>query len=111
MAWSRCLAIETARFGIHVGIVCPGRVETKFFDHATFKARAHRRETGLTVPMPEVVDAILDTIVRRRKVRFVPRYFGLLAWAVNAFGPLLRGLLDRLMTARVEDLYGGKSAR
>ena len=111
MAWSRCLAIETARYGIHVGIVCPGRVETKFFDHETFKARAHRKETGLTIPMPAVVDAILDTIVRRRKVRFVPRYFGLLAWAANAFGPLVRGQLDRLMAARVEDLYKGKSTK
>jgi len=112
MAWSKCLALETSRFGIHVGVVCPGRVvETCFFEHETFKARTHRRETDLTVPMASVVDGIVDTIVRRRKLRFVPRYLGALAWASNALGPLTRVPLDRLMMSRIEDLYRARPIR
>lgn len=105
MAWSKCLAIETKRFNIHVGVTCPGRVETNFFDHETFKRRSHRKETELTVSMESVIDAILDTIVHRRKVRFVPRYLGLLAWAANAGGPLVQFALDRLFFARIEAIY------
>jgi len=108
MAWSKCLAIETKRFNIHVGVVCPGRVETNFFDHETFRRRAHRKETELTVSMETVIDAILDTIVHRRKVRFVPRHLGLLAWAANAGGPLVQLALDRLLLARIEDIYQAK---
>ena len=105
IAWSRCLAIETARFGIHVGIVCPGRVETNFFDHETFRRRKYRKETELTVPMEIVVAAILDTIDRRRRIRFVPRYLGVLSWAAQAFGPLVAAPLEKLSRARIEDLY------
>jgi short-subunit dehydrogenase len=112
MAWSRCLAIETARFGIHVAAVCPGRVaETGFFDHETFRQRTFRRETNLTVPIAKVVDGILQTIVCRRKTCFIPRYLGTVAWAANALGPIVNGLLDRLMRSRVEDIYRAKSAR
>jgi short-subunit dehydrogenase len=105
VAWSRCLAIETARYGIHVGVVCPGRVETSFFDHVTFQQRKHRKETELTVPLESVVGAILDTIDHRRRIRFVPRYLGMLAWAAQALGPLVRAPLERLSRARIEDLY------
>jgi NAD(P)-dependent dehydrogenase (short-subunit alcohol dehydrogenase family) len=105
LAWSRCLDLELKRFGISVSVVCPGRVETPFFDHETFRARRHRKETELSVPIAQVVDAIVETIVRRRSVRFVPRYFGLLAWLADTLGPLVQNRLDRLMLSRIEDLY------
>ncbi|MEA2977386.1 MAG: uncharacterized protein QOF19_2906 [Alphaproteobacteria bacterium] len=105
MAWSKCIAIELARFGVNVHVICPGRVETSFFDHETFRMRAHRKETELTIPIEEVVQAIIDTILHNKAVRFVPRYYGLLAWALHAFGPLVQGPMDRLLRARIEDLY------
>lgn len=105
MAWSRCLAPEVARFGIDVTVVCPGRVETNFFNHATFQTRLHRKETEMTIPMETVVDATLDAILRRQRVRYVPRYYGLLVWAYHALRPLVRGPLDKLLRSRVEDIY------
>jgi short-subunit dehydrogenase len=108
VAWSKCLAAETARFGIHIGVVCPGRVETNFFDHETFRQRTFRKETKLTVPITSVVDGILQTIIRRRHTCFIPRYLGAVAWAANSLGPLARGPLNRLMRARVEDIYRGQ---
>ena len=47
VAWSRALRVELDRFGIGVSVVCPGRVETPFFDHETFQRRRARRETRL----------------------------------------------------------------
>ena len=111
LAWSQCLDLELRRYGVSVGVVCPGRVETAFFDHETFRTRRHRKETQLSVPMPQVVDAMIDAIVRRRPLRFVPRYFGALAWLAGALGPLVQNGLDRLMLARIEDLYRESEAR
>ena len=68
IAWSRALRVELGRYGIGVSVVCPGRVETPFFEHETFKRRSVRRETELTVPLPVVVNAVLDAIVRNREV-------------------------------------------
>ena len=48
VAWSRALRVELDRYGVGVSVVCPGRVETPFFDHETFKRRKERRETRLT---------------------------------------------------------------
>jgi short-subunit dehydrogenase len=105
VGWSRCLIPELARFGIDVSVICPGRVETSFFDHETFRNRLHRKETESTVPMEVVVASTLDAILRRQKMRYVPRRYGLLAWAYGAFGPLVRMPFDRLLRSRVEDLY------
>jgi short-subunit dehydrogenase len=111
MGWSRCLVPEVARFGIGVTTVCPGRVQTNFFDHESFQKRPHRKETEMTVPMETVVEATLDAIRRRQRVRYVPRYYGALTWGYNALGPLVRSLWDRVMRARIEDLYRNSQSR
>jgi short-subunit dehydrogenase len=108
VAWSKCLAIEVRRFNIHVGIVYPGRVETNFFNHESFRGRLHRKETELVVPMEAVIKAILDMIVHRRETSFVPSYLAAVAWAANAGGPLARLALDRLLLSRIEDIYRAK---
>ncbi len=105
VGWSRCLMPELAHFGIDVSVICPGRVETSFFNHETFRNRPHRKETEATVPMEAVVEATLDAVLRRQQMRFVPRRYGILAWAYGALGPLVRAPFDRLLRSRVEDLY------
>src|ERR1043165_372555 len=105
VAWSRTLAPELARFGIDVTVICPGRVETNFFNHETFRARLHRKETEMTIPMDAVVEATLDAILRRQHIRYVPRYYGAVTWAYHAFGPLVRAPLDKLLRSRVESIY------
>lgn len=105
MGWSRCIAPELARFGIDITVICPGRVKTNFFQHETYHTRRHRKETELTIPMQTVIDATLDAILRRKFIRYVPRYYGFLAWAYHAFGPLVQRPFDKLMRSRVEDIY------
>ena len=105
VGWSRALRIELARFNIGVSLVCPGRVETPFFDHETFRARPHRRESDLTtIPMARVVDAILHAAARNRELVVVPRYFGWIARFAAAV-PLALAVQHRLLARRVEDLY------
>ena len=111
MGWSRCIAPELARFGIDITVVCPGRVKTNFFQHETYHTRLHRKETELTIPMEAVVEAILDAILRRKFIRYVPRYYGLLAWAYHALGPLAQRPFEKLMRSRVEDLYRGSGRK
>lgn len=111
MGWSRCLALELVRFGIDVTVVCPGRVQTGFFDHETFQKRPHRKETEMTVPMETVVKETLDAIRRREALRYVPRYYGLMAWAYNALGPLARAPFDKIIQSRINDLYDKSSGQ
>ena len=103
ITWSRALRVELERYGIGVSVVCPGRVETPFFDHETFKRRKERRETALTVSMPEVVEAVLDAIRRNREMVIVPRYWSWFSRAINALpvGRVHYALLRR----RVDDVY------
>jgi len=111
MAWSTCLALELARFGIGVTVVCPGRVETNFFNHETFQKRLHRKETEMTIPMETIVEATLEAIARRQSICYVPRYYRAVVWAYHALGPLARRPLHKLLRARVEDLYGDPGKR
>ena len=104
VAWSRSLRIELARFGVHVSTVCPGRVETPFFDHETFRRRTHRRETELTVEMSRVVDAVLSAAVYNRELVVVPAYLGWMARVITCLPPV-RLAYHALIRRRVEDLY------
>ena len=110
VAWSINLRSELHRFGVSITVVCPGRAKTRFFDHPSFQKRRHRKETELTVPIEKVVDITLNAVRRRKFMCYVPGYWGLLAWAVNALGPLARTPLERLMRSRVEDLYQGEKS-
>ena len=106
IAWSRALRVELDRYGVGVSVVCPGRVETPFFDHETFKRRKVRRETELTVPLPAVVDAVLDAIRGNREIVTVPRYLSWFAYGLHVLPFALRAH-QAMLRRRVDDLYHG----
>jgi uncharacterized protein len=108
VAWSEALRIELRRFDIGVHVVCPGRVETGFFDHETFQNRSPRKETELTVPVESVSKAILAAIVHNRFLTFVPRAFGILVWLANCFPWPVKAVIDKLMKSRIEALYASR---
>jgi short-subunit dehydrogenase len=109
VAFGEILRAELDRFKLRVHVVCPGRVETEFFAHETFVQRAPRRETEWTIPIERVSGAILEAIRRDRFLTYVPRIYGPLAWLVRALPFVFRPMLRRLMRARVETVYAGKS--
>jgi short-subunit dehydrogenase len=104
VAWSRALRVELARFGVGVSVVCPGRVETAFFDHETFQQRKHRRETDLTVPMAQVVDAILRAGIQNRELVVVPAYLKWVALLTMSVWPLRR-MYTALLRRRIDDVH------
>jgi short-subunit dehydrogenase len=104
VAWSRALRVELDRYGVGVSVVCPGRVETPFFEHETFTRRRARRETEMTVPLPAVVEAVLDAIRRNRELVTVPPYWGWFARALQVV-PLGLRAHHALQRRRIDDLY------
>jgi short-subunit dehydrogenase len=109
VALAELLQIEIARFHVRIHVVCPGRVETDFFSHESFKVRAHRPESTRTIPIESVTRAVIDAVSGNRFMTYVPRYYGLLAWFAAAMPLLFRPLWHRLMASRVESAYA-KSA-
>src|SRR5207237_10769693 len=59
VAWSEALSAEFHRFGITVQVVCPGRVETPFFDHPSFAGRPASRITSLSLPLERTTRATM----------------------------------------------------
>ena len=104
-ALSEILGAELARFGIRVFLVCPGRVQTAFFDHATFRARAHRPETEYTIPIERVSTKIIRAIETGKRVTYVPWTFGLLTWAYSAVPFIAAPAFRRLNRSRIESYY------
>lgn len=105
VAWSEALAAEVDRFGIKIHVICPGRVETAFFDHPTFKARPPSRVTSFQVSLDRVTEATMHALESGRFLTYVPRSFGLAAW-VNGIAPgPSRRLLARVNRSRIAALY------
>jgi short-subunit dehydrogenase len=106
MGLSEALRYELARFHIAVTVICPGRVETPFFDHETFQQRAPRKETSLTVSLEEASAAIVRAIDEQPALVFVPKYWRYIAWLYHAFPWIVKPFYSRLMLGRVESIYG-----
>jgi uncharacterized protein len=104
---AQLLNVELARFNVRVHVVCPGRVETDFFAHESFRQRAHRPESERTIPIETVSKAIIDAVARNRVLTYVPRYYGLLVWLTSIMPIAFRPVWRRLMISRVNALYEG----
>lgn len=108
VAWSETLKYELARFNISVSVICPGRVETSFFDHETFRTRASRAETQLTISIEEVSRKTISAIEKKKFLTFIPAYYGLLIWLINTFSFIIKPLYGKLLSSRIESLYHTK---
>ena len=85
--WSDALYAEEHAHGVHVGLVLPGFVATEGFPQ---RELVERRVTRWLVASPELVaEAIVDTGLRGRPERYVPRPYALIG--------LLRLLTPRLV--------------
>lgn len=105
VAWSEILKYELARFNINISVICPGRVETAFFDHETFRMRAPRAETQFTIPIELVTRRIISAVEKKKFLTFIPAYYGLLIWLINTFSCISKPIYGRLLSSRIEDIY------
>jgi short-subunit dehydrogenase len=110
VALGELLRVETARFNVRVQVVCPGRVDTEFFSHESFRRRAHRPESTRTVPIEVVSQSIIRAIARNRFLTYVPGYYALIPWLAAALPIVFRPIWHRLLTSRVESVYTQSSA-
>lgn len=77
--WTDSLYAEERPYGVHVGMVLPGFIATEGFPATELRANALTR---WTVSKPEkVAEAIVDTGLRGKAERYVPRPYALAAVA------------------------------
>jgi uncharacterized protein len=106
IGWSDSLYAEERPHGVHVGLVLPGFVATEGFPASELRERALTR---WIVSKPEkVAEAIVDTGLRGRAERYVPRPYALAAM-IRVLAPglvrrtLAGGGADRLTTSTAAD--------
>jgi short-subunit dehydrogenase len=61
------LRLEARPCGVHVGVVCPARTDTRFFDRMTYSTPQRTRRNVPTSSPDRVADAILRCVRRRRR--------------------------------------------
>jgi short-subunit dehydrogenase len=108
---SETLRWELHDLGIKVHLVCPGRVQTAFFDDESFRTRAHRPETEKTIPIDEVSRAILRAVERDRFLTVLPRSLALAVWARRVAPWLVDPLLGRILRTRVREVRARAAGR
>jgi short-subunit dehydrogenase len=109
VVWSETLKYELARFNINVSVICPGRVETAFFDHETFRTRVPRAETQLTIPIEEVCQKTISAMEKNNFLTFIPSYYGLLIWFINTFSFFSKPIYGKLLSSRIESFYAAEN--
>jgi short-subunit dehydrogenase len=109
VAWATTLKAELKRFRIHVHVICPGRVETDFFQHRSFVERQPRPEARWTVTVEQVSQATISAVRGNRFMTYIPRSQGLMVWLANSFSLVARPALNRVMGARVDEIYRNRN--
>lgn len=61
------IRLELRPHGVHVGVVCPARTSTDFFSRMIFSHPQERRREVPESPPSRVAEAILRTVLRRRR--------------------------------------------
>lgn len=102
---SGALRHELKRFNIQVSVVCPGRVNTNFCDHETFKKRAARPETSVNTPIEKMSKEIIKVIDRPRTLKFIPGYWSVVSWMINSMPFCIAPLFDSIHHDRIECIY------
>jgi len=92
IGWTDSLFAEERPYGVHVGMVLPGFIETEGFPATELRERALTR---WTVSKPEkVAEAIVETGLRGKAERYVPRPYALAAVARILAPRLVRRVLS-----------------
>ena len=92
IGWTDALYAEERPHGVHVGMVLPGFIATEGFPATELRERALTR---WTVSKPEkVAEAIVETGLRGKAERYVPRPYALAAVARILFPGLVRRVLS-----------------
>ena len=100
--FAEALRLELRPHGVHVGVVCPARTETDFFNRMTYSVPQTSRRAVPTRPPSRVADAILRCSMRRRREIVVSPEGKLFAF-VGLHFPRLTDMLLSYTVPRPED--------
>jgi len=107
IGWSDSLYAEEGGHGVHVGLVLPGFIATEGFPATELREKALTR---WMVSKPErVAEAIVETGLRGKAERYVPRAYGLAAVARILLPGLTRHVLSGNSAARLTTTTGMKA--
>jgi short-subunit dehydrogenase len=108
IGWSDSLHSEERPRGVHVGLVLPGFVRTEGFPATELRERA---ATRWLVSKPErVAEAIVDTGLRGKAERYVPRPYALAAIVRILFPGLVRRVLSGGASASLTTKTGAEKS-
>jgi len=109
IGWTDALYAEERPYGVHVGLVLPGFIVTEGFPATELRERALTR---WIVSKPEkVAEAIVDTGLRGKAERYVPRPYGLAAVARILAPGLVRRVLSGGAASSLTTSTAGESPR
>lgn len=101
LAFSELLEIELRQFGVNVLSVCPGRVETHFFDHDSYKSRKAGSETSILTPIEAIVRGVIKAVALGKKIVFIPAYWFYFSWWLGFDRIISRPLYRLFLRKRV----------
>ncbi|MEM1955934.1 MAG: SDR family oxidoreductase [Candidatus Caldarchaeum sp.] len=94
IALSRGLDMELKKHNIRVSAVCPGPVDTPFFNNPSFSSRGGRPIGPMTKP-EKVAKTIVSAAEKGSRVKVVPPYYWPAVYLLNTM-PFMYRLVERL---------------
>lgn len=106
IGWSDSLYAEEKPYGVHVGLVLPGFIQTEGFPATELREKALTR--WIVSKPPKVAEAIYECGPGRKPERYVPRPYALAAHARILFPSLTRRVLSGGAASSLTTSTGGE---
>lgn len=90
-ALTESVAYELQGTGVNIHLINPGPVDTEFFDAGVWQGRRKRKMARAD----QVSRAIMDAVIRNRRITYVPSSRGILVYVFNLLGPLGRWAVSK----------------
>ena len=106
VAWTKAIRYELAHFNIKANVICPGHTKTNFHDHSTFRRRdPYRKNAARSLSVKDVSTKVIKAIRKDCVVTYVPAWYGLVVWALNAIPFVALPVWNKIAHQRVVELY------
>ena len=99
--FSKLLNFELNAYDVHVKTILPGRVETSFFDHISYKKRSYTPESKMITKIEDVINIIYNSLDSNKIVFYAPKYWGLVSYFLKTNFFNVKKLLDIVIVKRV----------
>ncbi len=104
-AWTKSLYIELQNTNVTVSNICPGRVDTRFFDDESYQIHSNRSGKENPLTARTVAKAIFALVEKPQRTVYIPYRYALISWIYRAVPGFRKFIFEPILRKRMREYH------